>query len=298
MDINSLTNYLEHVYNLESELYGLTQLYNKLQWKKERMEIAQYEQLHQNANNPFEIDRAFQLIGCAIGLSVAIWFFTIVNANTFSAMSFGTFAIMNIVFLIFFLGTYIVWCNSKQKEWQRNIDSKNEEINKRNINTQNYRNQCINFYIQEMNDINNTYIQVHQTLNSYYDLNIIFPKYRSLIPISSFYEYLQSGRCTELTGTNGTYNKYEDELRQNLIISKLDTIISQLENIKSNQFMLYQAINNQTQAINNLDNNVQSALDGMDNIQATQNIQAYNQAVLARNSQELVAYKRWSEVRK
>lgn len=79
-------------------------------------------------------------------------------------------------------------------------------------------------------------------LRDYYAPDYIYPKYRNLPAITSIYEYLASGRCDELTGPNGAYNLYESELRQNLIINQLSTIISNLEQIRQNQFMLYQEV--------------------------------------------------------
>lgn len=42
-----------------------------------------------------------------------------------------------------------------------------------------------------------------------------------------------------MTGPNGAYNLYELELRQNTVISPLNTIISNLEQIRQNQYILY-----------------------------------------------------------
>ena len=39
--------------------------------------------------------------------------------------------------------------------------------------------------------------------------------------------------------TNGAYNLYEQELRQNLIINKLDFVIDRLDTVIDNQHMLY-----------------------------------------------------------
>lgn len=75
-------------------------------------------------------------------------------------------------------------------------------------------------------------------LRRLYDLNIIHEKYRSLVPVTMFYEYFETGRCTTLTGHEGAYNLYEAELRQNIIIDKLDGIKDQLEDIKKNQYYL------------------------------------------------------------
>jgi hypothetical protein len=69
-------------------------------------------------------------------------------------------------------------------------------------------------------------------------------------------EYLDSGRCSALEGPDGAYNLYESELRQNYIISKLDTIINQLDMIRENQYYLYTAMQDIKTAIAGLNVNV------------------------------------------
>ena len=79
-------------------------------------------------------------------------------------------------------------------------------------------------------------------IDEFFSVDVIYPKYRSLPALTSIYEYLSSGRCDELTGPNGAYNIYEAETRQNIIITQLDTIISDLDQIKQNQYILYQEL--------------------------------------------------------
>ena len=81
-----------------------------------------------------------------------------------------------------------------------------------------------------------------QLLDKLYELNVIFPKYRDLVAVSQMYEYVASGRCNTLSGYEGAYNLYEQELRMNIVISHLEDIYDQLEEISTNQYMLYSAI--------------------------------------------------------
>lgn len=89
-------------------------------------------------------------------------------------------------------------------------------------------------------------------LEKLYDKGIIYRKYCTLPALTSIYEYFITGRCTELTGPHGAYNMYEDELRKDTVISQLNTVIENLEQIRNNQYMLYQqvkAIQENTSAI-------------------------------------------------
>lgn len=90
------------------------------------------------------------------------------------------------------------------------------------------------------------------TLQQYYDIGLIYPKYHNINAMCSFYEYYMSGRCSQLTGHEGAYNIYESELRANLILAKLDDILANLEQIKGNQYMLYSAITEGNRKIDNL----------------------------------------------
>ena len=66
--------------------------------------------------------------------------------------------------------------------------------------------------------------------------------FRNLVAVSQIYEYILSGRCTELGGFQGAYNLYEQETRMDIVIMQLDDIYEELEEIKENQYMLYDAI--------------------------------------------------------
>lgn len=100
-------------------------------------------------------------------------------------------------------------------------------------------------------------------LQRIYDMDIVYIKYRSLIPITRFCEYLDSGLRTELGGANGMYDFYERELMSNQIVGglhminealdhidstlgtvsgQLGAVSGQLSDVQKNQMMLYQEI--------------------------------------------------------
>ncbi len=81
----------------------------------------------------------------------------------------------------------------------------------------------------------------------FYAEDVIFPKYRNLITVCTFYEYFLSQRCFQLTGPGGAYNTYENEIRLDMICTKLDDVIEKLEQIKTNQSFLYDAIQESNQ---------------------------------------------------
>ena len=123
-------------------------------------------------------------------------------------------------------------------------------------------------------------------LQEYYDLDYIYPKYRGLVPISTIYEYLASGRCSTLTGPNGAYNLYEMELRMNTIIGKLDDIIAHLEDISYSQRMLYDEVKASNQRVENLLAAIENTAS---NIERNTAMDAYYSQITASNA----AYQSW-----
>lgn len=75
---------------------------------------------------------------------------------------------------------------------------------------------------------------------------------RSLIPISSFCDYLQSGVCETLEGHEGCYNKFDLEVRLDTIISRIDDVIDNLDQIKFNQHTLYEEVVKCNEKLDNL----------------------------------------------
>lgn len=79
-------------------------------------------------------------------------------------------------------------------------------------------------------------------LEEHYSMNVLFEKYRNLVAVTTIDEYLQSGRCDALEGGEGAYNLYEMELRQNIVIGQLSAVLKNMEQIKNNQYTLYQEL--------------------------------------------------------
>ena len=127
--------------------------------------------------------------------------------------------------------------------------------------------------------------------NELYSYNVIFDKYRNLIAISSFYEYLMAGRCDSLEGVNGAYNIYESESRMDAIITKLDEIEVKLDEIKATQFMIYNKLNSIELSLNSLNHSMEKAVSSLESIKTnTLTMSKYlenisnNTAIIAHNS--------------
>lgn len=93
-------------------------------------------------------------------------------------------------------------------------------------------------------------------LRRLYDTGIIFHKYRGIVPVTMFCEYMDSGRRTELEGVHGMYDLYEQELLGQQIVNSISEvnrslryisyqiggIANQLSGIARNQIMLHEEI--------------------------------------------------------
>ena len=80
--------------------------------------------------------------------------------------------------------------------------------------------------------------ETQRVLQQLYDRGLLYSKYRNVVAVCSIYEYFESGRCTELTGPDGAYNKFDTELQFRRIEGKLDTVIQKLDEVRTSQEML------------------------------------------------------------
>lgn len=137
------------------------------------------------------------------------------------------------------------------------------------------------------------YIQTSRVLNDYYNIGIIFPKYRGLVPITMFFEYLSSGRCSQLEGHEGAYNIYEQELRMNLILNKLDDIIVRLDQIQENQYMLANAIKESNKTAQKIYSVVSNCADQLQDISSNTEATMYFSQVSAMNTTYMAWLKKY-----
>ena len=123
--------------------------------------------------------------------------------------------------------------------------------------------------------------EVQKLIDQYLHTNILYHKYWDIIPICSFYEYIDSGRCSMLEGHEGAYNLYEQERRLDRILDKLDDIIWRLDDIRSNQTTLYNVISRGNQKIDSLCGSINAIEDSMAMTQYYSAVTAANSSYLA-----------------
>jgi hypothetical protein len=115
-------------------------------------------------------------------------------------------------------------------------------------------------------ELSNRIAETNSTLEKLYNLDIVFPKYREIVPLCSMYEYFVTGRVLELKGPNGAYNLFESELRQNIIIAELKLIGQKLEQIKQNQYMLYSELKKSNEYLSGIGATLTATLESVNRI--------------------------------
>ena len=163
------------------------------------------------------------------------------------------------------------------------------DIQEKNSTAHRAHTQALTVYNQEtnvtLNKLSETEATLKASLYTLYSKNVIYAKYRNLVTIATLFEYIDSGRCFELEGPNGAYNLYEGELRSDIIISSLSSIISNLEAIRNNQYTLYQSIENANATTHQL----------LQNLNNSQMLTAYyaNQAAIAASADRYMVGMVW-----
>lgn len=90
---------------------------------------------------------------------------------------------------------------------------------------------------------------IEKDLTHIYSYNIIYPAYRNRAAVTSFFEYLSSGRCSNLEGHEGAYNLYSMEARMDHLAEGQNKILSHLNKIEFNQRALFLAVNKSSEQL-------------------------------------------------
>lgn len=184
--------------------------------------------------------------------------------------------IVPIVAIIIGAIRYFVKDDRLYKEHSKIIDADKERVKQE-------KQQIIELRKQQ-DDLRTQISDISGVLENLYALNVIYPKYREMVPIITMWEYLDSGRCTDLAGANGAYNLYESETRQNIIISNLNQAVSMLAQIRDNQYALYEAIEESNIIAERMCYQNDSLLSLNESIKSNSEIAAYNSKIAADNS--------------
>ena len=172
---------------------------------------------------------------------------------------------------------------ARQAEYEKKIEEYNKDIKE----AKKFHQKKIRAAQNGISKMKKTLGEIKDTLEKIYDIDIVHPKYQNMVAMCSICEYFETGRCTSLKGTDGAYNVYEAELRQNLIISRLDTIIDKLDDIKSSQYMLYCELKETNRILRSISSEVARIASATDSIARTSSITAVCTQATAKNTEAL-----------
>lgn len=294
--------YLEKVFLLEKLAFEETYLCNRLKKEIAKLKHQNNSEINMRSHRS-ESDAGIASLAVGVGIvgsvvSIAVLFIVSIFGDYTSSVGFFE-TIFNFALCGFVIGGLIGGAigmadlNSIQKD-NREVDEYNKKLRNEHAYLKRKNDEQIKIMQEEIRIVQGEMNNTQKLLSTYYSKNIIYPKYRDLVPISSIYEYFKSGRCCCLEGHEGAYNIYENELRLNLIITKLDDIIYNLEQIKSSQYMLYDAISSVKNDVSSISNTMMRLEENVRSIYADTQIVKYNNMITAKNTEFL----KWIEVLK
>lgn len=105
----------------------------------------------------------------------------------------------------------------------------------------------------QIQDISQPLSNAKNDLEKLYRVGLLFSKYQNILAVHKISEYLDSGRCNALEGSDGAYNLFENEVRLDRIQAQLGEVNNHLENLETIGHQIISAIGGMRQAINGLE---------------------------------------------
>ena len=265
-----IIQYLEDIVNLETSKRKAENLYNRLLIdEKNCKNMSTYTVQKQK----IKVDKKKTVLS-VLGI---FFFFCILMQITKD----NTSAVMMLIalFYIAVFGCLVwLWINARKK---RNTAF---ELDKKQAD-QNARESAIRLPViqKEKGQLNSVYQECTAELNRLYAIGIIHPNYRSFVPCAMFLQYLDTGRTHSLEATpgdKGAYNLYVEEVRFNIISSKLDSI-------RQNQELIYRKLQDIDETVDSLYGSVRQIQQYSKQIEQNTRISAWCDSITAYNTTTL-----------
>lgn len=171
------------------------------------------------------------------------------------------------------------------RKWKKNTnltEQANAAIKEQNKKESAVYQQKADLLSEQRKQLREKYKETLDVLNSYYSIDVIYPKYRNFVAVSSIYEYILSGRCQRLEGNGGAYDTFEYESRLDRIIVQLDDVIERLDEIRDNQYQLYIAVQDGIKQSHALQS---KAINSINRLETSQELNNYYSEISAKNSE-------------
>lgn len=185
----------------------------------------------------------------------------------------GIICIIGVLTGIIFILKGVAWllgCMNERRQYEERYEEAQEAYeqalvdDEERVNLEQIRKESLQADLKTMNA---TLSKTKNCLKKIYNKGVLYSKYRNYACICSLYEYFDSGRCTRLEGHEGAYNILESEMRLNRIIVQNDKILENLEDIKMNQSVLYESIQESNRKAGQLLNSCETMSNQLTGIQ-------------------------------
>lgn len=124
-----------------------------------------------------------------------------------------------------------------------------EEVIRRELEKKQEWEESLTVIKQESEKMQRQFEQTKHTLMTLYSIDVISPQFRGFAPVCSLYEFFVNGECKTM---GEAYGMLRQKIQYEQIIVRLDKILSELEQIKKNQFFLYSAIKDSNQRMSEM----------------------------------------------
>lgn len=244
MDKKDLIKYLGFVKEMEESVYTLEKTKDKL---TERIDSLGFKNTYTKPQQKDTTDLAgcigtpLFITACGIIPALIVGYICEVTIHEFAAPFFITLGLIFLGAII----TAVVMAGKEESKANHEYEEANSYylscVEQDKIRVENELKEK-EFLTAERDKVERQIVYVKQDLMEAYSVGVIFETYRNFCAVSSFYEYIASGVCDTLDGPDGAMRLYRNEVLQGRIIDSLQTVVSQLEDIKQNQLTLYNAI--------------------------------------------------------
>lgn len=304
-DTKNLHEYLRDVLDIESNLYVLQKLSEELHLKLSNIQLLKVPEKPSVPETPKSENKGTRLppfitvlIGIA-GIILVGFLRREAHLHGFSAFLFSV--LLGSIPLTFIIGGILGFADNAKSKSETETAVQKYEQDKRKYADKlsayqdmvlttaavNIKRQAEQAIIQANIDaVEKQFSSSLLMLDNLYSANVIHPKYRNLSAVSSLYEYIDTGRCFQLEGPSGAYNLFENEVRLDRILLKMDEVIEKLDSIRQSQYQLYAAVtegNSRTEAL------LESVARDVEHVSASEHKTAKQLADIAAN-EKIIAY--------
>lgn len=281
--MSTMTNYLRDVAMLEGQLYTQNWIISTLQKRINALGIANVYQTPVWHPWVFELigDSSF-ILGPVTGISLVYEIFTEVFFGDWSLLAIGRDVLKTVLIAAIIevtlrnIYTYFNHNTSHRRKYNQELKNYNSAVDADNRRVQHelVLKQKLETHLQQVKREKNS---TERVLTSLYSIGVIHPKYQhNMIAVSSFFDYFDTGRCLAFKGPGGAYATYEEDLRFQRLETKLDVIISKLDELIANQRTLAKLMRDANNTLYRIEQSNNRMMQNMSRIEQNTELIEYN----------------------